>query len=164
MVDQSTYYCMRGEKLKIIMRQNLLFSKKITCTARAPPARARAAREGRRDESTVNNSGSKLKIRHTSTSGNLLLFPMMGRASCELTYYARRKVENNNETKSTVFKKNYMHRARAPPACTRAAREGRRDESTVTNSGFKLKIRHTSALGNRMARLSGLFLGPGDNF
>ena len=66
--------------------------------ARAPPARARAAREGRRDESTVNNSGSKLKIRHTSALGNLLLFPSMGRGTCELTY-PWRKVENINDGK-----------------------------------------------------------------
>jgi hypothetical protein len=58
-----------------------------------------------------------------------------------------------------VILKNYVHRARA---C--AAREGRRDESTVNNSGSKLKIRLTGELGNRMARLSGLFLCPGDNF
>jgi hypothetical protein len=49
---------------------------------------------------------------------------------------------------------------RIPPA----TREGRRDESTVNNSGSKLKIRLTSPLGNRMARPSGLFLGPRDNF
>jgi hypothetical protein len=46
----------------------------------------------------------------------------------------------------------------------RATREGRRDESIVNNSGSKLKIRLTGPLGNRMARPSGLFLGPGDKF
>jgi hypothetical protein len=46
----------------------------------------------------------------------------------------------------------------------RAASEGRWDESTVNNSGSKLKIRLTGSLGNRMARPSGLFLRPGDNF
>ena len=99
------------------------FEKKLHAPrAIAPPARARTAREGQRDESTVNNSGSKLKIRHTSALGNLLLFPSMGRASCESTY-ARRKVENNNETKFTVFKnKLYAPRARAAPAGTRRAR------------------------------------------
>jgi hypothetical protein len=34
----------------------------------------------------------------------------------------------------------------------------------VKNSGSKLKIRLTGPLWNRMARPSGLFLGPGDNF
>jgi hypothetical protein len=47
------------------------------------------------------------------------------------------------------YPKNYIDRARA-----RAAREGRRDESIVNNSGSKLKIRLTGELGNRMARLS----------
>jgi hypothetical protein len=67
------------------------------CAARA---RARASREGRRDESTVNNSGStsKLKIRLTGDLGNLLLFPSMGRVSCE-SKYRRRKVVDNNCTK-----------------------------------------------------------------
>ena len=40
----------------------------------------------------------------------------------------------------------------------RATREGRRDESTVNNSGYKLKIRLTGPLGNRMARPPGLFI------
>ena len=53
---------------------------------------ARAARDGWRDESTVNNSGSKLKIRLVGPLGNLLLFPSMGRVSCDLKY-PRRKVE-----------------------------------------------------------------------
>ena len=57
-----------------------------------------------------------------------------------------------------------MHRARGARARARAAREGRRDESTVNNSGSKLKIRLTGGLGNRETRLSSLFLGPGDNF
>jgi hypothetical protein len=63
-----------------------------------------------------------------------------------------------------IILKNYLHRARAVLARVRAAREGRRDASTVNNSGSKLKIRLTGELGNRMARLSRLFLGPGDNF
>ena len=85
-------------------------------------ALARAAREGQRDESTVNTSDSKLKFWHTSALGNLLLFPSIDGASCESTY-ARRKVENNNETKFTVFKnKLYAPRARAAPAGTRRAR------------------------------------------
>jgi hypothetical protein len=45
----------------------------------------------------VNNSGSKLKIRLTGPLGNLLLFPSMGRETCESTY-PRRKVVNNNCT------------------------------------------------------------------
>ena len=57
-----------------------------------------------------------------------------------------------------------MHRARGPRACARAAREGRRDESTVNNSGSKLKFQLTGPLENRMARLSEQFLGRGDNF
>ena len=44
------------------------------------------------------------------------------------------------------------------------AREGRRGEPTVNNSGSKLKFRLTGALGNRDTRLSRPFLGPGDNF
>ena len=54
----------------------------------------------------------------------------------------------------------------APNICrARAAREGWRDESTVNNSGSKLKSGSLHGeLGNRMARLSRLFLGPGDNF
>jgi hypothetical protein len=39
-----------------------------------------------------------------------------------------------------------MHRTRAASARARASREGRRDESTVNNSGSKLKIRLTGAL------------------
>ena len=53
--------------------------------ARGARACARASREGRRDESTVNNSGSKLKIRLVGPLGNLLLFPSMGRGTCEST-------------------------------------------------------------------------------
>jgi hypothetical protein len=41
-----------------------------------------------------------------------------------------------------------MHRARAALACARAARDGRRDGSTVSNSGSKFKIRLTGRLGN----------------
>ena len=67
--------------------------------ARGAPARARASREGRRDESTVNNSGSKLKIYEIHPVGNHLLFRSMRRATCE-SKYARRKVENNNDPKS----------------------------------------------------------------
>ena len=44
------------------------------------------------------------------------------------------------------------------------AREGRRGEPTVNNSGSKLKFRLTGPLENRMARLSRLFLGPADIF
>ena len=80
--------------------------------ARAHHARALAAHEYRRDVSIVNNSGSKLKIRHTSALGNLVLFSSAGRASGESTY-ARRKIENNNDTNFSVFKKKYMRRARA---------------------------------------------------
>jgi hypothetical protein len=61
------------------IRQNLFeiyyFEKLHALRARGARARARAARDGRRDESTVNNSGSKLKIRLTGALGNLLLFP-----------------------------------------------------------------------------------------
>jgi hypothetical protein len=51
------------------IRQNLFenyyFEKLHTPHARGAHARARAAREGRRDQSTMNNLGSKLKIRLT---------------------------------------------------------------------------------------------------
>ena len=70
--------------------------------ARGACARARASREGRRDESTVNNSGSKLKIRLTGALGNLLLFPSMGRGTRE-SKYRRRKVVYNNCTKSPTL-------------------------------------------------------------
>jgi hypothetical protein len=63
-----------------------------------------------------------------------------------------------------IILKNYMHRARGARARARAAREGRRDQSIVDNSGSKLKIRLTGGLGNRKTRLSSLFLSPGDNF
>jgi hypothetical protein len=49
--------------------------------------------------STVNNFGSKLTIRLTGDLGNLLLFPSMGRGTCE-SKYPRRKVVNKNCTKS----------------------------------------------------------------
>ena len=62
------------------------------------------------------------------------------------------------------FEKLQAPRARGARARARAARKGRWDESNVNNSGSKLKIRLTGELGNRMARLSRLFLGPGDNF
>ena len=62
------------------------------------------------------------------------------------------------------FEQLHAPRARGARARARAAREGRRDESTVHNSGSKLKIRLTGGLGNRETRLSSLFLGPGDNF
>jgi hypothetical protein len=66
--------------------------------------------------------------------------------------------------KIIIFEKLHAPRARGARARARAAREGRRDESTVNNSGSKLKIRLTGGLGNRETRLSSLFLGPGDNF
>ena len=50
-------------------------------------------------ESTVNNSDSKLKIYEIHPVGNHLLFPSMGRGTCE-SKYPRRKVENNNDPKS----------------------------------------------------------------
>ena len=43
--------------------------------------RARRAIAG--DESTVDNSGSKLKFQHTNPFGNLLLFRSMGRETVE---------------------------------------------------------------------------------
>ena len=55
---------------------------------RARQARASAAREGRRDESTVNNSNSKLKFRHTGALGNALCFPSMGRVSVSESKYS----------------------------------------------------------------------------
>jgi hypothetical protein len=66
--------------------------------ARGALAGARASREGRRDESTANNSGSKLKIRLTGGGalGTLLLFPM-GRGNRE-SQDRRRKVVNNKGT------------------------------------------------------------------
>jgi hypothetical protein len=67
--------------------------------ARGARARARASRKGRWDESTVNNSGSKLKIRLTGPLGNLLLFRSMGRGTRE-SKYRRRKVVNINCTKT----------------------------------------------------------------
>jgi hypothetical protein len=59
----------------------------------AQRTRTRRAREGRRDGSTVNNSGSKLKFYKIHPVRNHLLFRSRGRATCESTY-ARRKVEN----------------------------------------------------------------------
>jgi hypothetical protein len=60
----SSYYsgvCIKGgyarTYLQIIILKNLHAPR-----ARGARARARAVREGRRDESTVNDSGSKLKI------------------------------------------------------------------------------------------------------
>jgi hypothetical protein len=67
--------------------------------ARGARVRARAAREGRRDESTGAHSGAKLKIRQTGALGNLLLFPSMGRGTRE-SKYRRRKVVYNNCPKS----------------------------------------------------------------
>ena len=69
------------------IRQNLFeiyyFEKLHAPRARGACAYARASREGRRDESTVNNSSSKLKNRLTGRLGNLLLFPSMGRGNRE---------------------------------------------------------------------------------
>ena len=72
------------------------FGKLHAPRARARRARTRRAREGRQDESTVNNSASKLKIYEIHPVGNHLLFPSMGRGTCE-SKYPRRKVENNND-------------------------------------------------------------------
>ena len=55
--------------------ENYYFEKLHAPRARGARARARAAREGRRDESTVNNSGAKLKFYEIHPVGNLLLFP-----------------------------------------------------------------------------------------
>ena len=78
------------------IRQNLFeiyyFEKLHAPRARGARACARAAREARRDESTVNNSGSKSKIRLVGALGNLLLFPSIGRETRE-SNYPRRKVE-----------------------------------------------------------------------
>jgi hypothetical protein len=57
--------------------ENYHFEKLHAPRTRGAPVRARAAREGRRDESTVNNSDSELEIRQTGPLGNLLLFPTM---------------------------------------------------------------------------------------
>jgi hypothetical protein len=87
------------------IRQNLFenyyFKKLHAPRARGARVCARAEREGRRNESTVNNkiSGSKLKIRQTGALGNLPLFPSMGRGTRE-SKYPRRKVGNSNCTKS----------------------------------------------------------------
>jgi hypothetical protein len=70
--------------------------------SRGVRVRARAEREGRRDASTVDNSGSKLKIWHTGPLGNLLLFPSMGRGTSE-SKYRWRKVVYNNCTKSPTL-------------------------------------------------------------
>jgi hypothetical protein len=75
------------------------------------------------------------------------------------------RVHPRGGRRQNLFENYYFEKLHAPRARgARAAREGRRDESTVNNSGSKLKIRLTGELGNRMARLSRLFLGPGDNF
>jgi hypothetical protein len=63
----------RGGYAKIYFKFTIL--KNYMHRARAARARARASREGRRDESTVHNPGSKLKIRLTGALRNLLLFP-----------------------------------------------------------------------------------------
>jgi hypothetical protein len=55
----------------------------------------RASREGRWDESTMSNSGSKLKIRLVGPLGNLLLFPSMGRGTRESKYPHRKVVYNS---------------------------------------------------------------------
>ena len=85
------------------IRKNLLeiyyFEKLHAPRTRGARARARASREGRRDESTVNNSSSKLQIWLTGRLGNPLLFPSMGRATRE-SNYPRRKLVYNNCTKS----------------------------------------------------------------
>ena len=62
------------------------------------------------------------------------------------------------------FENLHAPHARGARARTLHAREGRSGEPSVNNSGSKLKFRLTGPLENRMARLSGLFLGPGDNF
>jgi hypothetical protein len=76
---------------------------KITCTARARGSRvrARASREGLWDESTVNNSGSKLKIQLTGPLEGIFccFVRSMGRGTHE-SKYRRRKVVNNNCTKT----------------------------------------------------------------
>jgi hypothetical protein len=66
--------------------------------------------------------------------------------------------------KIIILKKLHAPRARGALARARAAREGRRDQSTVDNAGSKLKIRLTGELKNRETRLSSLFLGLGDDF
>ena len=87
---------LRGEFAGIYLKCTISnFEKLHPPRARGVRARARAACESRRDESTVNNSGSsrtpsKIKFSHTHPVGNLLLFPSMGRGTCESTY-ARRK-------------------------------------------------------------------------
>ena len=65
------------------------FEKLHAPRSRGACVHARASREGRRDESTVNNSSSKLKNRLTGRMGNLLLFPSMGRGNCESKYLGR---------------------------------------------------------------------------
>jgi hypothetical protein len=93
--DFEAYYMYTGG-----IRQNLFeiyyFEKLHAPRARGARARARASRGGRRDESTLNNSGSKLKIRQTGPRlGNLLLFPPMGRVTCGSKYRRRFGGYNN---------------------------------------------------------------------
>ena len=64
---------------------------------RARGANTHRAREGRRDESTVNNTGSKLKFLQAGALGNFLLFPSMDRGTRESKY--RRIVVNRSESK-----------------------------------------------------------------
>ena len=68
--------------------------------ARGAPARARASREGRRDEPTVNNSGSKLKIRLVGPPGNretLLSRPFLGpRGNFSKSYDENRFAQNRS--------------------------------------------------------------------
>jgi hypothetical protein len=81
-----------------VLKFEIFFEKLHAPHARGARARARASREGRRDESTVNNEGSTLKIRLTGALGNLLLFLSMGRGTRE-SKYPRRKVVYNNAPK-----------------------------------------------------------------
>ena len=78
------------------IRQNLFelyyFEKLHATRARGARARTRRARESRWGEPIVDNSAPKLKIRLTGALGNLLLFPQMGRGTCE-SKYPWRKVE-----------------------------------------------------------------------
>jgi hypothetical protein len=71
-----------GDTLEFVL--NLQF-RKITCTARAARARARASREGRRDAAIVSNSGSKSKFQRVGALGNFLLSRSIGRGTREST-------------------------------------------------------------------------------
>ena len=106
---------------------------------------ARHAREGRCDESIMENLGSKLKLYKIHHVGNHLLFRSRGRATRESTHEEKLKTEWPKIPPKLHAPRAWRARARK---CH--SREGRSGESTVENSGSKLKFYKIHHVGNHL--------------